>query len=298
MGKKDIAEKSLLAYNDVFADIVDALVFKGEKVVKEQDLEDAKTDSLYRFSETKSQIRDVAKFWQNGTIRIGCIGFENQTRIDTDMAIRVLSYDASSYRSQLDDKSQKKRYPVLTLVLYFGTEQKWEKNTTLFERVKICDERLLPFLNDYKINVFNLAWLADDEILSFQSDFRDVLEYLRAVRLKTAYEGSQKKVDHIEAILDLFKALSGNARFDEIKANIISAAEMQGGIKMFDVFQATMDKGFALGRSEGINDMASLMARLYEQGRDEDMKRAFRDKAYLMRLLNEQASPASRKSEL
>ena len=61
---------------------------------------------------------------------------------------------------------------------------------------------------------------------------------------------------------------------------------------MFDVFQATMDKGFALGRSEGINDMASLMARLYEQGRDEDMKRAFRDKAYLMRLLSEQASPA------
>jgi len=288
MGKKDIAEKSLLAYNDVFADIVDALVFKGEKVVKEQDLQDAKTDSIYKFEEAKSQIRDVAKFWQNGTIRIGCIGFENQTRIDMDMAIRVLSYDASSYRSQLDDKSQKERYPVLTLVLYFGTEQKWEKNTTLFERVKICDERLLPFLNDYKINVFNLAWLADDEILSFQSDFRDVLEYLRAVRLKTVYEGSQKKVDHIEAILDLFKALSGNARFDEIKANIISAAEMQGGIKMFDVFQATMDKGF----EKGINDMASLMARLYEQGRDEDMKRAFRDKAYLMRLLSEQPKAA------
>ena len=57
---------------------------------------------------------------------------------------------------------------------------------------------------------------------------------------------------------------------------------------MFDVFQATMDKGF----EKGINVMASLMARLYEQGRDEDMKRAFRDKAYLMRLLSEQAQPA------
>ena len=292
MGKKDIAEKSLLAYNDVFADIVDALVFKGEKVVKEQDLQDAKTDSIYKFEEAKSQIRDVAKFWQNGTIRIGCIGFENQTCIDTDMVIRVLSYDGASYRSQLDDKSRSERYPVLTLVLYFGTESKWEKNTRLLERVKVRDERLLPFLNDYKINVFNLAWLTDEEISRFQSDFRDVLGYLRAVRLKKAYEGSQKKIDHIEAILDLFKALSGNIRFDEIKSNILSAAEMQGGVKMFDVFQATMDKGFALGEQKGISAMTSLMLRLYEQGREDDLKRALGDKEYLMRLLSEHPESA------
>ena len=35
MGQKDIAEKTLEAYNDVFADIVNGLVFKGKKVVKE-----------------------------------------------------------------------------------------------------------------------------------------------------------------------------------------------------------------------------------------------------------------------
>ena len=34
MGQKDIAEKTLEAYNDVFADIVNGLVFKGKKVVK------------------------------------------------------------------------------------------------------------------------------------------------------------------------------------------------------------------------------------------------------------------------
>lgn len=33
MGEKDIIEKKLEAYNDVFADIVNALLFNGERVI-------------------------------------------------------------------------------------------------------------------------------------------------------------------------------------------------------------------------------------------------------------------------
>ena len=40
MGQKDIAEKTLEAYNDVFADIVNVLLFNGKQTVKEKDLED------------------------------------------------------------------------------------------------------------------------------------------------------------------------------------------------------------------------------------------------------------------
>ena len=40
MGQKDIAEKALESYNDVFADIVNGFVFKGKKVVKEDDLQE------------------------------------------------------------------------------------------------------------------------------------------------------------------------------------------------------------------------------------------------------------------
>ena len=38
MGQKDIAEKTLEAYNDVFADIVNVLIFNGKRTVKEKDL--------------------------------------------------------------------------------------------------------------------------------------------------------------------------------------------------------------------------------------------------------------------
>ena len=33
MGEKDIVEKTLEAYNDVFADIVNVLLFKGERII-------------------------------------------------------------------------------------------------------------------------------------------------------------------------------------------------------------------------------------------------------------------------
>jgi hypothetical protein len=36
MGQKDIVEKNLEDYNDVFADIVNALVFKGKQAVRPQ----------------------------------------------------------------------------------------------------------------------------------------------------------------------------------------------------------------------------------------------------------------------
>ncbi len=40
MGQKDIIQKTLESYNDVFADIVNVLVFNGKNIVKESDLED------------------------------------------------------------------------------------------------------------------------------------------------------------------------------------------------------------------------------------------------------------------
>ena len=48
MGEKDIVEKNLEAWNDVFADIVNVLLFKGKRLVKEQDLEADTKDSMFK----------------------------------------------------------------------------------------------------------------------------------------------------------------------------------------------------------------------------------------------------------
>lgn len=84
MGEKDIAEKILLAYNDVFSDIVNVLLFGGQEVIQGNDLEDQTTISAYKADGKLHEIdRDVAKRWKTGNLRLACVGFENQTSSDS-----------------------------------------------------------------------------------------------------------------------------------------------------------------------------------------------------------------------
>ena len=64
MGEKDITEKTLEAYNDVFADIVNGFLFQGKQVVQEGALTDAQPFSMYKAEgQLHEQERDVAKYW-------------------------------------------------------------------------------------------------------------------------------------------------------------------------------------------------------------------------------------------
>ena len=116
----DTTSKALEAHKDLFADIVNVLLFNGKPIVKENELEDGIVHSSINLdNRTGSQERDVVKYWKNGTIRICIFGFENQTQIDKDMPLRIMSYDGASYKQQLLDRKKNERYPVMTLVLYF-----------------------------------------------------------------------------------------------------------------------------------------------------------------------------------
>ena len=46
MGQKDITEKVLEDYNDVFADIINGLLFGGEQEIKPEDLENTTVSVL------------------------------------------------------------------------------------------------------------------------------------------------------------------------------------------------------------------------------------------------------------
>ena len=102
MGEKDITEKILLTYNDVFADIVNVLLFDGDQLVRPEDLEDQSPYNAYKADGKIRDIdRDVAKRWIWSCIRMACFGFENQSGIDRDEVIRIYGYDGAEYRSQL-----------------------------------------------------------------------------------------------------------------------------------------------------------------------------------------------------
>lgn len=125
MGTKDIVEKTLESYNDVFADIVNTLLFDGKQEVKENELEDQSVRSYYKADDQVHEMeRDVSKRWKYGDVNIACVGIENQTMPDKDMPFRIMGYDGASYREQLLRNKSGQRYPVITIVLYFGLYQK------------------------------------------------------------------------------------------------------------------------------------------------------------------------------
>ena len=62
MGEKDIAEKILMDNDDVFADVVNGLIFDGKPIIEEINLSNVKDKSQYKISgKIHEQERDVAK---------------------------------------------------------------------------------------------------------------------------------------------------------------------------------------------------------------------------------------------
>ena len=187
MGQKDVTEKILESYNDVFADIVNVLLFDGDEVIKPDELRDQSPRAAYKADGKVREIeRDVAKRWVKGNIRIACIGFENQTAVDKDIVLRVLGYDGAEYRWQLSHEAAgKPRYPVVTLVLYFG-EKPWDGPLTLYEAVDV-PPRFRPYVPDMKVNLFEIARLTPEKVRMFKSDFRFVADYFVQQRLTGDY---------------------------------------------------------------------------------------------------------------
>ncbi|MBO4858248.1 MAG: Rpn family recombination-promoting nuclease/putative transposase [Treponema sp.] len=253
MGEKDIAEKHLEALNDVFADIVNVLLFNGNRLMKENELEADTKDSQFKVDgQLHEQERDVSKLWKNGEVRISIIGFENQTVQDYKMPLRVISYDGASYKKQLLDEDLKKNYPVATLVLYFGYKERWTAPKNLYSCFNVSEE-LKPFVNDYKINVFEIAWLDDKTISKFTSDFKFVAKYFQSKRKNTDFKPTGEEIKHVDALLKMFSVLTGDKYFETIYNN--SSFNKKGGVTMCDIVQGFVQKGRDEEKAELVRKM-------------------------------------------
>ena len=95
MHDRDIAEKQLFDYDDVFADIVNVLLFHGRSVIHAGQLETARDRDAYPSAAgLREKERDVSKLVRGDGIVVSLIGIENQSRADRTMVLRVMGYDA------------------------------------------------------------------------------------------------------------------------------------------------------------------------------------------------------------
>ena len=263
MGQKDITQKNFEAYNDVFSDIVNGTLFDGKEVIKPEALVDAVAKSQYKADDNviHEQERDVAKYWtdKNCYIRLALLGVENQLTIDMDMPLRVIGYDGSSYRYEMNQdeivideatgkkhKIRQERYPVVTIVLYFG-KTPWKKPLRLYDVLKISDE-LKPFVNDYKINLIDVPRLTGEQVEKFTSDFQIIADYFVQLSKNKDYVPKDKIIRHTDSFLKLMSVLTQDNKYVEMGREL---SHDKGGINMCEVLDRAEARGEARGKVIG-----------------------------------------------
>lgn len=102
-------------------------------------------------------------------------------------------------------------------------------------------------MNDYRINLFEIAYLTQEQVALFQSDFRIVADYFVQKREKGDYTPEPYDFKHIQETLQLLSAMSKDNRFEEAYKD-----DTKGGIhNMCDVLDRIELKGRREGRQEG-----------------------------------------------
>ncbi len=266
MGKqKDITQKTLEGFDEVFSDIINVLLFNGREVVSPNALTDADTHSYYKSSgEVRSQDRDVAKYWDKAKVRVAILGIENQTDIDRLMPVRVIGYDGAAYRDQLPGEP----HPVVTLVLYYGHQKRWDAGMHLKEVMDIPKELAL-YVSDYSINLFEIAYLDDRTLEKFRSDFRILADYAVQMRKNGKYVPARDAILHPRELLEAMSALSGDARYEESYNAYLRQHPDQGRRTSMDQYLTELiNEGEARGKEEGRAEMLELIRKYAETGRD------------------------------
>ena len=110
-------------------------------------------------------------------------------------------------------------------------------------------DELKPFVTDTKINVFEVAWLTDEQVAKFKSDFRIVADYFVQKRKTGTYEGSRDTMRHMYEVLQLLSVMEHDDRYEQ--AAIEERAK--GGIRnMSNVIDRYIKEGEARGEARGV----------------------------------------------
>lgn len=271
MGKPDQHEKRLEEYNDVFADIYNTLVFK-QNILNEENLMAGPTESI-NDSDTNDlleQRRDVYKHYRelepiskfycgsesNIHLRLANFGIENQTTIDSLMPLRVMSYDLGSYRQQINDNSvlakkyQKRNYvvkmlsPVISIVLNFSN-CRWNTSKCLKDMIDFPKELacFTDLVQDYKMLVYDIAFLEDEVLNSFQSDFGIVARFFKNKRLRYLDDMSAADIKRVKPLLRFFAEMTEQKEFENLEKLILFEKRKGVTIPMYTFTQGLVDQG-------------------------------------------------------
>lgn len=248
MGQKDLAAKRFESSPEVFADIINALVFEGERVVFPKDLQSAPTETLYPAVNgvLRSQYNDVSKYEiRNGRIAIQYT-LENQSTPDYKILLRKAGYEGAIYRQQYGGKDT---YPAITLVLYWG-DTAWNTSSDLYKffRRKRIHGMARKYIDNVRLHMYSMRCLPQEIRQRFQSDMRVVVDYLAEGE---KYTPTDQKIVDVDGTMRMLYALTGETNFIDNLKQLRERREEGGEITMGYAVSMYVERGRQEGRQEG-----------------------------------------------
>ena len=208
------------------------------------------------------------------------LGIENQSHVHYAMPVRNMLYDAMQLEKQVRDLASQHRKegktgtseeylsgmrkedrlsPVITLVINFGGK-KWDAPLSLREMYGEQPEKVLPFIQDYRVFMIDPMEMSDNDLQKLNSSLREVLAYIKYQRDKARME----------------KLLNEDSKFSclETNAALVINAMTNAGIaidpnkevvNMCEAIRQMVDEGISMGQKQGsLNEKMTIARRLLE----------------------------------
>ena len=158
--------------------------------------------------------------------------------------------------------------PVVTIVLYYGTENRWDKPVDLVDLVNI-PAGLEPYVNNCHANVIDVAWIPDELLGKFRSDFGIVANFFVNKRKDPKYiPDDPREIKHVDAMLKFLRIMTGDGTYEQLLYNPKFKKE---GANMCSIVQNLTEIGREEGRAEGrAEERRQIIQSFIEKGFDKD----------------------------
>ena len=284
--RKDVPTVKYLKDNNIFADVFNYYMYNGEQVIKPDMLheKDPKEITLLQGKNGKqisdTKYRDLLKYVTAksvGNIAYLILGIEAQDKMHFAMPVRNMLYDSKNYDNQVEiiakghkqniiDKTERstdvssdeylsgfystdKLTPVITLVIYFGSE-KWTAPTSIHEMLNIDDPKILQYVPDYKINLITPESIPDEDFDKFQTEIRQVLKLIKHSKDKNDISETVKGKGYEKVSKDTANLLSAILEMD---LKIDESEESVNMCKAVEEMKADAEaEGIAKGMAKGM----------------------------------------------
>ena len=287
LSDKDSVSKKYLQDKDRFADLFNFYLYDGQQIIQPAQLREMDTTAITlpygqdgRVSSVQKQ-RDIIKVvsaMTDGHCDYLLLAIEVQSELHYAMPPKNMLYDAMQYADQVSQTAKTHRknqdeassgeflsgfyktdklLPVITLTVYLDAAE-WDAPRSLHEMLLVEDERLLPFIPDYKLNLITPADIADTDFTKFHTELSPVLKYLK-------YSRSKDKLNEVVHIDPVYRCLDRDSAeiINIVTGSNLSIEEGKESIDMCQAIEEMRAESRAEGEAKGI---LKTLVRLVKDG--------------------------------